>query len=76
MSMMSLFVLMEDAGTAFFDDQEVSQFREYLLKGGFVFVSDHRGDARSLASRHEVRDPGSPHEIFLRLHRILSSTRY
>jgi hypothetical protein len=37
------FVLMEDAGTAIFNDQEVKQFREYLLKGGFVFVSDYWG---------------------------------
>lgn len=37
------FILMEDAGTAIFNDQEVLQFREYLLKGGFVFVSDYWG---------------------------------
>jgi hypothetical protein len=39
------FVLMEDAGTAIFNDQEVLQFREYLLKGGFAFVSDYWGPA-------------------------------
>ena len=37
------FAIMEDAGTAIFNDQEVQQFREYLLKGGFVFVSDYWG---------------------------------
>lgn len=37
------FVLMEDAGTAYFSEQEVRQFREYLQKGGFVFVSDYWG---------------------------------
>jgi hypothetical protein len=37
------FVLMEDAGTASFNEQEIVQFREYLLKGGFVFVSDYWG---------------------------------
>jgi hypothetical protein len=37
------FVLMEDAGTAIFTDQEVKQFREYFLKGGFAFVSDYWG---------------------------------
>jgi hypothetical protein len=37
------FVLMEDAGTAVFNDQEVKQFREYFLKGGFAFVSDYWG---------------------------------
>jgi hypothetical protein len=34
---------MEDAGTMYLNDQEVKQFREYLLKGGFVFVSDYWG---------------------------------
>jgi hypothetical protein len=37
------FVLMEDAGTAFFSEQDVRKFREYLQKGGFVFVSDYWG---------------------------------
>src|SRR5215216_3086427 len=38
------FVLMEDAGTAVFNDQEVKQLHEYFLKGGFAFVSDYWGD--------------------------------
>ena len=37
------FVLMEDAGTAHFSDLEVKRLREYLLKGGFMFVSDYHG---------------------------------
>lgn len=37
------FVLMEDAGTARFTDAEVERLREYLLKGGFVLVSDYHG---------------------------------
>jgi len=37
------FVLMEDAGTIVLSDEEVATFREYLLKGGFVFVSDYWG---------------------------------
>jgi hypothetical protein len=37
------FVLMEDAGTASFNEAEVKAFREYLLKGGYVFVSDYWG---------------------------------
>ena len=37
------YLLMEDAGTITLDDEEVSSFREYLLKGGFVFVSDYWG---------------------------------
>jgi hypothetical protein len=37
------FLLFEDAGTIFLSEQEVSTFREYLQKGGFVFVSDYWG---------------------------------
>jgi hypothetical protein len=37
------FALMEDAGTMILSDEEVTAFREYLLKGGFVFVSDYWG---------------------------------
>jgi hypothetical protein len=39
------YVLMEDAGTIFLRDDEIAPFREYLLKGGFVFVSDYWGAA-------------------------------
>ena len=34
------FVLMEDAGTAAFSEAEAKRLGEYLVKGGFVFVSD------------------------------------
>jgi hypothetical protein len=37
------FTLMEDAGTARFSDAEVKRLREYLLKGGFLLVSDYHG---------------------------------
>jgi hypothetical protein len=37
------FTLMEDAGTARFSDVEQQRLREYLLKGGFLFVSDYHG---------------------------------
>ena len=37
------FTLMEDAGTVRFTDQEVLRLRQYLLKGGFLFVSDYHG---------------------------------
>jgi hypothetical protein len=37
------FIFMEDAGTANFTDTEVTRLREYLLKGGFLFVSDYHG---------------------------------
>ena len=37
------FTFMEDAGTARFSDIELTRLREYLLKGGFLFVSDYHG---------------------------------
>lgn len=37
------FTFMEDAGTAHFSDIEVARLREYLLKGGFLLVSDYHG---------------------------------
>ena len=37
------FALMEDAGTVRFSDLEVQRLREYLLKGGFLLVSDYHG---------------------------------
>ena len=37
------FTLMEDAGTAHFSDIEVARLRQYLLKGGFLMVSDYHG---------------------------------
>lgn len=38
------FVEMEDVGTARFSDQEVARLREYLLKGGFLWVDDFWGE--------------------------------
>jgi hypothetical protein len=37
------FTLMEDAGTAQFSATEAQRLREYLLKGGFLLVSDYHG---------------------------------
>jgi Domain of unknown function (DUF4159) len=37
------FTFMEDAGTARFTDVEVERLRQYLLKGGFLLVSDYHG---------------------------------
>ena len=37
------FIFMEDAGTARFNEIELTRLREYLLKGGFLFVSDYHG---------------------------------
>ena len=37
------FIFMEDAGTARFTENEVARLRDYLLKGGFLLVSDYHG---------------------------------
>ena len=34
---------MEDAGTARFNSIEIERLREYLVKGGFLLVSDYHG---------------------------------
>ena len=37
------YILVEDGGSARFSDEEVLKLREYLEKGGFLFVSDYWG---------------------------------
>ena len=37
------FLFMEDAGTARFTEVEAARLRDYLLKGGFLLVSDYHG---------------------------------
>jgi hypothetical protein len=48
------FTLMEDAGTARFSDVEVDRLREYLLKGGFLLVSDYHGTLASEQFDEEI----------------------
>jgi len=38
------FIEMEDVGTARFSDEEVLRLRQYLLKGGFLWVDDFWGE--------------------------------
>ena len=49
------FTLMEDAGTARFSDGEVERLRAYLLKGGFLFVSDYHGVLAQEQFDEEIR---------------------
>ena len=37
------FVMMTEVGSAFLDDAEAARLREYLLKGGFLWVDDFWG---------------------------------
>src|SRR5262245_49918259 len=48
------FTLMEDAGTARFTDAEVRRLREYLLKGGFLLVSDYHGSEAKAQFDEEI----------------------
>lgn len=38
------FVMMSEPGGAFFDETEAAQLRDYLLKGGFLWVDDFWGE--------------------------------
>ncbi|OFW16224.1 MAG: hypothetical protein A3F70_08775 [Acidobacteria bacterium RIFCSPLOWO2_12_FULL_67_14] len=66
---------MEDVGTAAFTDAEVRSLREYLLKGGFLWVDDYWGSyawqnwASQLArvlppSEYPIEDIGADHPLF------------
>ena len=48
------FTLMEDAGTARFTDAEVKRLREYLLKGGFLLVTDYHGSLAKAQFDEEI----------------------
>jgi hypothetical protein len=69
------FVTIEDAGTAEFTEIEVLRLREYLLKGGFLWVDDYWGDrawesweaqlSQVLSPReYPIRDLGPSHALF------------
>ncbi|HWP37900.1 MAG TPA: DUF4159 domain-containing protein [Gemmatimonadales bacterium] len=49
------FIFMSDPGTAGFSDQEVERLREYLLRGGFLYVDDFWGN---YAWQHWEREIG------------------
>ena len=67
--------ILEDAGSAGLTDEEVAGLREYLLKGGFVWVDDFWGQyawdawVRELArvlppNEYPIRDVQTDHPIF------------
>ena len=57
---------MEDVGTLQFSDAEVERVREYLLKGGFIWVDDSWG-SRAIASwEHEIGRVLPPNEYPIR----------
>lgn len=48
------FTFMEDAGTAHFTEAEAGRLGEYLLKGGFLLVSDYHGTRARLQFDQEI----------------------
>src|SRR3954466_2454476 len=48
------FTLMEDAGTARFTEAEVERLRQYLLKGGFLLVTDYHGSLAKAQFDEEI----------------------
>jgi hypothetical protein len=49
------FIFMEDAGTLRFMQPEVARLQEYLLKGGFLLVSDYHGSWGQQQFDEEIR---------------------
>jgi hypothetical protein len=49
------YLLMQDAGTASFSAGEARRLGEYLLKGGFVFVSDYWGERAKNQFDEQIR---------------------
>jgi len=57
------FTMMEDAGTARFSAAEAQRLRAYLLKGGFLLVTDYHGSYARAQFDEEI-DHVLPHESF------------
>lgn len=49
------FIFMQDAGTARFNPLEVEKLRDYLLKGGYLVVSDYHGTWAKEQFDEEIR---------------------
>jgi hypothetical protein len=56
------YVHMEDVGTLHFSDAEVTRLREYLLKGGFIWVDDSWGPRAIESWEREIARVLSPAE--------------
>ena len=57
------YILVEDGGSARFSDEEAARLREYLEKGGFLFVSDYWG-SRAAEQWDEEIGRVLPHEQY------------
>ena len=59
------FVMMTEVGSLFFDEREAARLREYLLKGGFLWVDDFWGSYAWSVWASQIRKvfPGSDYPI-------------
>ena len=75
------FVMMTEPGGAYFDEQEASRLRDYLLKGGFLWADDFWGEyawnawvtelRKALPSgQYPIRDLELDHPIFHMLYEV------
>ena len=60
------FIMASDAGTIGFSDEEVARLRQYLLKGGFLWVDDFWGSAAWAQWTHEISRVLPPDEYPIR----------
>ena len=49
------FIMMTEPGGAFFDEEEATRLREYLLKGGFLWADDFWGERAWNSFEGEIR---------------------
>jgi hypothetical protein len=49
------FVMMTEVGATYFDDEEVTRLREYLLKGGFLWADDFWGSYAWQSWENQIR---------------------
>lgn len=73
------FIFMSDVGTLGFDEGEVDHLRDYLLKGGFIWVDDFWGSnawdqwesqIRRVLPDHSIVDIGPDHTLMHTLYSI------
>ena len=73
------FLFMSDVGTVGFNDEEAATLREYLLKGGFIYVDDFWGDAAwyqwsneigRILPEYPIVDIGPDHVIMKALYEV------
>jgi hypothetical protein len=57
------FIMMQEVGAAYFSDEDAARLREYLLKGGFLWVDDFWGSYAWTAWETEIQKVFPPSEF-------------